>query len=132
MNDRLRLRTIGKRRGTTPAEVAFAWVLPTLVLNPDNALKLAREEVFGPVLTVTRVADADEALWLASDIDFGLAANLWTKSLKTTLDLTPRIEAGTVWVNSHVMIDSNMPFGKSSNRAWGATSASIGSTPAQR
>ena len=87
------------------------YVRPTLVLNPDNTLKLTREEVFGPVLTVTRVADAEEALRLANDSDLGLAASLWTTSLKAALDLTPRIEAGTVWVNSHVMIDPNMPFG---------------------
>lgn len=96
--------------GELPSGNGF-YVQPTLVLNPDNTLKLTREEVFGPVLSVTRVADAEEAIRMANDSDLGLAASLWTTSLKSAMDLTPRIEAGTVWVNSHVMIDPNMPFG---------------------
>lgn len=87
------------------------YVRPTLVLNPDDALKLSREEVFGPVLAVTRVADAETALRLANDTPFGLAASLWTSSLKAAMDYVPRIEAGTVWVNSHVPVDPNLPFG---------------------
>jgi phenylacetaldehyde dehydrogenase len=87
------------------------YVRPTLLLNPDNKLRLTREEVFGPVLALTRVADANEALALANDTPYGLAASLWTTNLKSTMDLVPRIQAGTVWVNAHVPIDPNMPFG---------------------
>lgn len=87
------------------------YIAPTLVLNPDNALQLAREEVFGPVLCLTRVADAEEALRLANDSDYGLTASLWTRDLATAMNMVPRIEAGTVWVNSHTLIDANMPFG---------------------
>lgn len=87
------------------------YVSPTLVLNPDADLRLTREEVFGPVLTLTRVKDAEEALAKANDSDYGLAASLWTQNLAQAMNLTPRIEAGTVWVNSHTLIDANMPFG---------------------
>jgi phenylacetaldehyde dehydrogenase len=87
------------------------YVSPTLLVNPDSKLRLVKEEVFGPVLALTRVADAEEAVRLANDSVYGLAASLWTRDLKSTLDLVPRIQAGTVWVNSHVPIDPNLPFG---------------------
>lgn len=87
------------------------YVRPTLVLNPEAGLPLVREEIFGPVLTLTRVSDANEAVKLANDSDYGLAASLWTNNLKDTLDLIPRIEAGTVWVNTHIPLDPNLPFG---------------------
>ncbi len=87
------------------------YVPPTLIVDPDPKLRLAREEVFGPVLTMQRVADADEAVRLANDTSYGLAASLWTSNLKSALDLVPRIEAGTVWVNTHIPLDPNLPFG---------------------
>jgi phenylacetaldehyde dehydrogenase len=92
-------------------DAAGYYVRPTLVLNPDARLKLHREEVFGPVLALTRVPDAAAAIAAANDTDVGLSASLWTRDLKATFDLVPQIEAGTVWVNSHVFIDPNMPFG---------------------
>lgn len=93
-----------------PNEQGF-YVRPTLVINPDDSLPLARDEVFGPVMTLTRVKNAEEALSKANDTPFGLAASLWTGSLDAAMRLPPKMEAGTVWVNSHVMIDPNMPFG---------------------
>lgn len=87
------------------------YVPPTLVFNPDASLRLTRQEVFGPVLALTRVADAESAIAMANDSDVGLSASLWTRDLKSTMDLAPRLEAGTVWVNSHIFIDPNMPFG---------------------
>ncbi|MGB8664010.1 MAG: aldehyde dehydrogenase family protein, partial [Serratia inhibens] len=87
------------------------YIPPTLVINPDDKLNLTREEVFGPVVNLIRVADAEEALSKANDTDFGLTASLWTTSLQQAMALTPRIQAGTVWVNTHTLIDANMPFG---------------------
>ena len=87
------------------------YVRPTLVINPDQSLKLTRNEVFGPVLALTRVADADEAIKCANDSIYGLGASLWTQNLKSTMDLIRRIDAGTVWVNNHLPLDPNMPFG---------------------
>ena len=62
-------------------------------------------------MTVTPFDDEDEAIRLANDSDMGLAASLWTNDLKKTMDLVPRIHAGTVWVNCHNLLDPNMPFG---------------------
>jgi phenylacetaldehyde dehydrogenase len=92
-----------------PGEGYF--VSPALVLAPEGRAKLAREEVFGPILNITRVANAEEGLALANDTRLGLTASLWTQDIGAAMDLTRRIEAGTVWVNSHVFIDPNMPFG---------------------
>lgn len=87
------------------------YVRPALVLNPNDSLPLAREEVFGPVMTLTRVRNAEEGLAHANDSRFGLAASVWTTGLQAAIDLPTRLQAGTVWVNSHVMIDPNLPFG---------------------
>lgn len=87
------------------------YISPTLVINPNTNLNLFREEVFGPLLGLTRVANAQEAISKANDTQYGLAASLWTSDLKATMDIVPQLEAGTVWVNTHVPLDANMPFG---------------------
>lgn len=98
------------RGGQTPGNGGY-FVSPALVVNPEPQLRLLSEEIFGPVLAMVRVADAEEALRLANDTPYGLAASVWTQNLKQAMDLTDRIEAGTVWVNTHVPIDPAMPFG---------------------
>ncbi|WP_037471482.1 aldehyde dehydrogenase family protein [Sphingobium sp. DC-2] len=87
------------------------YVSPALVLDAPEQAQLTRSEVFGPVLTITPVADAEEGLRRANDSDLGLAASVWTQDIDQAMTLTRRMEAGTVWVNSHVFIDPNMPFG---------------------
>ncbi|MFZ6044941.1 aldehyde dehydrogenase family protein [Pseudomonas sp. CR3202] len=87
------------------------YVSPSLLINPSDGFRLVREEVFGPVLNLIRVKDAEEALAKANDSDLGLTASLWTQNFNQAMNLTPRIQAGTVWVNSHTVIDANMPFG---------------------
>ncbi|MCT4713284.1 aldehyde dehydrogenase family protein [Enterobacteriaceae bacterium H11S18] len=87
------------------------YVPPTLVVNPAAELRLNHEEVFGPVVNLVRVKDAEEALRLANDTEYGLTASLWTSNLQAAMNYTSRIQAGTVWVNSHTLIDANMPFG---------------------
>ena len=105
--------------GQEPPQNGGFYVRPALILNPDPSLRLAREEVFGPVMTLTRVESAEEGLALANDCEFGLAASVWTRSLAQAMELPPRMQAGTVWVNSHVMIDPNMPFGGVKNSGLG-------------
>lgn len=87
------------------------YVAPALVLDVPDTARLWREEVFGPVLNVTPVADADEGLRRANDSHLGLAASLWTQDIGQAMRLTRSMEAGTVWVNSHLFIDPAMPFG---------------------
>jgi phenylacetaldehyde dehydrogenase len=87
------------------------YIAPTLVVNPSASLRLTKEEVFGPVVNLVRVTDAEEALRNANDSEYGLTASLWTNNLQAAMQYTGRIQAGTVWVNSHTLIDANMPFG---------------------
>jgi succinate-semialdehyde dehydrogenase/glutarate-semialdehyde dehydrogenase len=71
----------------------------------------AREEVFGPVACVFRVANTEEAITLANHTAFGLGASLWTRSRATADALIPRLDAGAVFVNSMVKSDPRLPFG---------------------
>ncbi|MCM5705087.1 aldehyde dehydrogenase family protein [Larsenimonas salina] len=87
------------------------YVSPAVVSGASHDMEIAREEVFGPVLTVVPFDDEEEALKMVNDSDLGLAASLWTESLSKAMAMTPRIEAGTVWVNTHVTLDPAMPFG---------------------
>lgn len=96
--------------GESPERAGF-YVRPTVVVGAASHLAISRQEVFGPLVTVAPFDDEDEAIRLANDTEMGLTASLWTNDLKKTMDLVPRIKAGTVWVNCHNLIDPNMPFG---------------------
>lgn len=87
------------------------FVEPTLLAGMRQDMTLVREEVFGPVLVALPFDDVDEVVRLANDTPYGLTASVWTNDLKAAMNLVPRIEAGTVWVNSHVPVDPNLPFG---------------------
>ncbi|AUO22803.1 aldehyde dehydrogenase family protein [Pseudomonas sp. D8002] len=87
------------------------YVRPTILADIDHGMAVAREEVFGPVLGVMAFDDEDAVIELANDNRYGLAASLWTNDLGKAMNLVPRIEAGTVWVNAHVLLDPAMPFG---------------------
>lgn len=87
------------------------YVMPTVLADVDHSMAVARAEVFGPVLSVIPFDEDDEAIAMANDSEYGLAASLWTNDLGKAMNLVPRIEAGTVWVNAHVLLDPNMPFG---------------------
>ncbi len=87
------------------------YVSPTLVTGAGTDAAIHREEVFGPVLSVTPVDDIDKAVDLANGTPYGLTASVWTNDLGRAMDLIPRIEAGTVYVNTHVPVDPNLPFG---------------------
>ena len=83
------------------------YVQPTILADIDHSMAVAREEVFGPVLAVMPFDDEDTAIELANDNRYGLAASLWTNDLAKALNLVPRIEAGTVWVNAHVLLGAH-------------------------
>ncbi|MBO3274707.1 aldehyde dehydrogenase family protein [Pseudomonas schmalbachii] len=87
------------------------FVQPTIIADVTQKMAIARDEVFGPVLGVLPFKNEDQAIEMANDSEYGLGASLWTNDLTKAMNLVPRIESGTVWVNAHVLLDPSMPFG---------------------
>ncbi|UZX02856.1 gamma-aminobutyraldehyde dehydrogenase [Arthrobacter sp. CDRTa11] len=90
---------------------AGSYYRPTLVADATPDSEIFRDEVFGPVLAVTPFDTDDEAIELANDTPYGLAASAWTKDVYRALRATREIRAGAVWVNDHIPIISEMPHG---------------------
>jgi phenylacetaldehyde dehydrogenase len=87
------------------------FVQPTVFRGVSNDMRLAREEIFGPVAALIPFRDADEAVGIANDTDYGLAAAVATTSVSTAHSLARRLHAGVVWVNTYSELDSTFPFG---------------------
>jgi acyl-CoA reductase-like NAD-dependent aldehyde dehydrogenase len=87
------------------------YVAPTILDGVSNDWRVAREEIFGPVLTVTEFEDEADALRIANDTPTGLAAGIWTRDVKKAHRLARAIRAGTVWVNTFDTADITVPFG---------------------
>ncbi len=112
---------IGEKEGATkhelsalPTDSALAdgtFVRPVIFTNVDPNARVAREEIFGPVACVFKFKTFEEALELANDSDFGLAATVWTTDLKTALTATKRLEAGFVQVNQNLVVQPNLSYG---------------------
>ena len=93
-------------------ELADGWfVEPTIFTGVDNGMAIAREEVFGPVLAVIPFDDEDDAITIANDSPYGLAAGVWTSDMARALRMSERLEAGTVWVNTYRAVSFMAPFG---------------------
>ncbi len=87
------------------------YVAPTLFTQATNDMAVAQEEIFGPVLTAIPFKDEDDALRLANDVQYGLAAYLWTNDLNRAMRMTDNLEAGMMWVNSENIRHLPTPFG---------------------
>jgi len=87
------------------------FVIPAIFTNVTNDMRIAQEEVFGPILSVIRFSDDDEALRIANDTRFGLAAAVWTNDLERAMHFVDRLQAGTVWVNNYRSTSFTTTFG---------------------
>ena len=87
------------------------YVAPTLFTGANNRMAIAQEEIFGPVLTAIPFKDEDDALALANDVQYGLAAYFWTNDLNRAMRMTDNLEAGMMWVNSENIRHLPTPFG---------------------
>jgi phenylacetaldehyde dehydrogenase len=84
---------------------------PTILVGLEESARVVQEEVFGPVLVATPFDDVEEVAALANGTAYGLSASIWSNDLKRVHRLIPRINAGTVWVNCHGLLDNALPFG---------------------
>lgn len=95
------------------------FVKPTIFGNTRPDMKIVREEIFGPVLSVSAFDDMDEVVKEANSSIYGLAANIWTRDLRTAHTTAAKLHAGSVWINCHGVVDSAMPFGGFKQSGWG-------------
>ncbi len=84
---------------------------PTVFSNVSEEMKIFKEEVFGPVVCVSKFSNLDEAITLANTSDFGLACCIWTKNIASAKELSNNINAGTVWINTYGMFLNELPYG---------------------
>ena len=87
------------------------FIEPTIFTNVNNTMRVAQEEIFGPVLSVIRFKDEEDAVRIGNDVAYGLAAGVWTQSLKRTMYMTERLKAGTIYVNNYRATSFTSPFG---------------------
>lgn len=108
--DGARLAT-GGDRPEAPEFAGGLYIRPTVFTDVDNHMRIAREEVFGPVAVAIRFSDEDDAITIANDTRFGLAAGVWTNDLARAHRMVRRLRAGTVWVNNYRRTNHVAPFG---------------------
>lgn len=102
---------LGGRAAQRP-ECGDGWfVEPTIFDDVSNDMRIAQEEVFGPVLSIIRFRDDDEAVAIANDVMYGLAAGVWTQNVRRSITVADRLQAGTVWVNTYRAVSFMSPFG---------------------
>ena len=88
-----------------------AYYEPTIIANPDQRSEIVQDEVFGPVVTVQRFGDEEQAIAWANDVKFGLSSSLFTGSIGKAMRVARRLQFGTVWINEHFTLASETPHG---------------------
>jgi acyl-CoA reductase-like NAD-dependent aldehyde dehydrogenase len=105
-----RIATGGYRITENGLDKGF-FVKPTIFVDVANKMRIAQEEIFGPVLCVIKFKDEDEVIKMANDIEYGLAGAVWSKDINRALRVARAIEAGRVWVNNYRGVPAHNPFG---------------------
>ncbi len=95
------------------------YVRPTVITNVDNAMRIAREEIFGPVASIIRFRDEEEAIAIANDTQYGLGGAVFTQSIPRAHRVAHRLRAGSVWINTYRLVTHMAPFGGYKESGWG-------------
>ncbi|MCX7877148.1 MAG: aldehyde dehydrogenase family protein [Ignavibacteria bacterium] len=97
--------------GSVPEGFTGYFVEPTLFTNVTNVMRIAQEEIFGPVLSVMKAKDENDAIRLANATQYGLAGGIWSRDREKALNLARKLRAGTVWINEWHLLNDRAPFG---------------------
>lgn len=101
----------GGERFTEGELAKGAFMKPTLITNVTNDMRVAQEEIFGPVAVVIKFHDEDEVVAMANDSEYGLGGAVWTKDINKAIRVARNVETGRMWVNTYNQIPEHSPFG---------------------
>ncbi|WP_454753335.1 aldehyde dehydrogenase family protein [Cupriavidus necator] len=118
MQDGARL-VFGGKRPVGSAYTRGYWVEPTVFADVTPDMRIAQEEVFGPILSIMRWSDAEQAITMANGVEYGLTASVWTRDLRTAMQAVRRLDAGYIWVNGVGTHFKGVPFGGYKNSGVG-------------